>query len=252
MPDYTQTDQTRSPETEAPEAGAPEPRAAEAGAPDAQARENGDRAVGVAPVPDEVVAPEDAPVPSAAYESAGAKVAADNDTDNHTDHEQRAYGGVSHPDDIHGDPAAEEPARDEAAQDERAGDEAAHHEPAYDEPARDDAADHEPAHEELMPGDVPEEPVGGMFDQSVADGFRDRWQRVQMHFVDDPGDAADQARTLVDDLFVALHEALDRQRQSLANWHSGQAAPSGQAGDTEELRVAVRRYRDLVDRMLSL
>jgi hypothetical protein len=99
---------------------------------------------------------------------------------------------------------------------------------------------------ELMPGDVPQEPVSALFEAGTASDFRDRWQRVQMQFVDDPRAAADQARALVDDVVSALQEALSYQRGSLDSWQSGQA------GDTEELRVAVRRYRDFLDRMLGL
>jgi hypothetical protein len=88
--------------------------------------------------------------------------------------------------------------------------------------------------------------VSALFAQSDASDFRDRWQRVQMQFVDDPRAAADQAKALVDDVFAALHEALTNQRGSLDSWQSGRS------GDTEELRVAVRRYRDFLDRMLGL
>jgi len=101
-------------------------------------------------------------------------------------------------------------------------------------------------HGELMPGDVPEQPVSALFDQATADGFRDRWQRVQMQFVDDPRAAADQARTLVDDVLNTLHEGLNNQRGALDGWQSGQP------DDTEQLRVAIRRYRDFLDRMLGL
>jgi hypothetical protein len=104
-------------------------------------------------------------------------------------------------------------------------------------------------HDELMPGDVPEQQVSALFEPSQADGFRDRWQRVQMQFVDDPKSAADQARRLVDDVFTTAREALDKQRGALDSWQSGEP---GQPDDTERLRVAVRGYRDFLDRMLGL
>jgi hypothetical protein len=110
-------------------------------------------------------------------------------------------------------------------------------------------ADDDVTHDELMPGDVPEQQLSGLFDESVAGGFRDRWQRVQLQFVDNPKSAADQARSLVDDVFTAAREALDRQRGALDDWQSGE---SGQPDDTERLRVAVRGYRDFLDRMLGL
>ncbi len=99
---------------------------------------------------------------------------------------------------------------------------------------------------ELLPGQVPQEPVSALFDPGTAGDFRDRWQRVQMQFVDDPRGAAEQARSLVDDVVSALQASLTNQRGSLDGWQSGQA------GDTEELRVAVRRYRDFLDRILGL
>lgn len=99
---------------------------------------------------------------------------------------------------------------------------------------------------ELMPGDVPDEPASALFDPGAAESFRNRWQRVQMQFVDDPRSAAEQARALVDDVFAALREALTNQRGALDDWQSGQS------GDTEQLRVAVRRYRDFLNRMLGL
>jgi hypothetical protein len=101
-------------------------------------------------------------------------------------------------------------------------------------------------HDELMPGDVPEQQLSGLFEQHAAERFRDRWQRVQMHFVDDPKSAADQARRLVDDVFAAARAALDEKRRALDSWRSEQS------DDTEQLRVAVRGYRDFLDGMLGL
>lgn len=160
-------------------------------------------------VPDDAVSSADAPVPAAAYESA--------DSGEHIDREDR-------------DELAE---RDDQL--------AAEHD---DQTAADRAGDE--AHGELMPGDVPEQPVDALFDQATAGDFRDRWQRVQMQFVDDPRAAADEARSLVDDVLNALHDGLNNQRGALDGWQSGQP------DDTEQLRVAIRRYRDFMDRMLGL
>ncbi len=99
---------------------------------------------------------------------------------------------------------------------------------------------------ELLPGDIPEQPMSALFEGSAADGFRDRWQRVQLRFVDNPRGAADEARVLTDEVVSALHAALNERISSLGEWRSGRSS------DTEELRVAVRRYRDLLDRLLGL
>lgn len=98
----------------------------------------------------------------------------------------------------------------------------------------------------LLPGAVPVDPVGALVSADAAQGFRDRWRDVQLRFVDDPRGAATEARELVGDVVESLSAALTAQRDALNDWQDGED------GDTERLRVAVRRYRDLVDRMLSL
>jgi hypothetical protein len=104
---------------------------------------------------------------------------------------------------------------------------------------------------QLVPGDVPDEPNVALFDAEMTDQFRDRWQRLQMDFVDDPQTAVGLAGALVDEVVTALREAVDRQRSALEEWHSGHGVDA-HAADTERLRVAVRRYRDFLDRLLSL
>jgi hypothetical protein len=104
---------------------------------------------------------------------------------------------------------------------------------------------------ELLPGDVPEEPSLALFDGETTVRFRDRWQLLQLHFVDDPHAAAGLAAALVDDVVAALRDAVDRQRSTLADWQSGDGVDA-HFGDTERLRVAVRRYRDFLDRLLGL
>ena len=103
---------------------------------------------------------------------------------------------------------------------------------------------------ELLPGDVPEEPGLALFDDETTGRFRDRWHELQLHFVDDPHAAAGLAGALVDEVVAALRDAVDRQRSALdAKSSDGVDAHSG---DTERLRVDVRRYRDFLDRLLGL
>ena len=99
---------------------------------------------------------------------------------------------------------------------------------------------------ELLPGDVPEQPaLATFFSEGTAGDFRDRWREVQLRFVDDPRQAASDAGTLVDEVVSALNAAIAEQRKALGG------TPSGQ-GDTEQLRVLVRRQRDFLDRILGL
>jgi len=104
---------------------------------------------------------------------------------------------------------------------------------------------------ELLPGDVPEEPGLAFVDGETTERFRDRWQQLQLRFVDDPHTAAGLAGALVDEVVAALRDAVDRQRSALEDWQSDDGVDA-HSGDTERLRVAVRRYRDFLDRLLGL
>jgi hypothetical protein len=103
----------------------------------------------------------------------------------------------------------------------------------------------EDAGTELKPGDVEAEPVVTLMSADVAQGFRDRWRDVQLRFVDDPREAAAEAQTLAEEAVDAMVSALTNHKNELGSWQSAEA------GDTEQLRVVVRRYRDLLDRLLG-
>lgn len=94
------------------------------------------------------------------------------------------------------------------------------------------------------PGAVPAD-AATLFDAAAAQGFRDRWRDVQLRFVDDPKAAVGEAQALVDEAMEALAAALRDQKSKLGGWQE-----SGSA-DTEQLRVAVRGYRDFLDRVLG-
>jgi hypothetical protein len=79
-----------------------------------------------------------------------------------------------------------------------------------------------------------------------AQGFRTRWHEVQLRFVDDPRAAAQEAEELAGAAVEALTTAVTAHRDRLAGWHSASN------GGTEELRLAILRYRDFLDRVLDL
>ncbi|WBB74814.1 hypothetical protein O7602_04505 [Micromonospora sp. WMMD1128] len=91
-----------------------------------------------------------------------------------------------------------------------------------------------------VPGDA-----ATLFAPDAAQGFRDRWRDVQLRFVDDPQAAVGEAESLVEEAIEALSTALREQRSRLGAWQE-----SG-SSDTEQLRVAVRGYRDFLDRVLG-
>ncbi|WP_431944338.1 hypothetical protein [Micromonospora marina] len=94
------------------------------------------------------------------------------------------------------------------------------------------------------PGAVPAD-AATLFAPEAAQGFRDRWRDVQLRFVDDPRAAVGEAESLVEEAIEALATALREQRTRLGAWQE-----SGST-DTEQLRVAVRGYRDFLDRVLG-
>ncbi|MFG3292786.1 hypothetical protein ACGF3G_28775 [Streptomyces sp. NPDC048179] len=72
-------------------------------------------------------------------------------------------------------------------------------------------------------------------------------------FVDEPRAAVEEADRAVEELGARVTEAVERRRRSLrGSWRSGGADGSGAAADTEQLRLALRDYRELADRLLSL
>jgi hypothetical protein len=81
-----------------------------------------------------------------------------------------------------------------------------------------------------------------LFDQEDARGFQERWRDVQLRFVDSPKDAAGDAAQLVDEAVEKLTASLRAQRTGLHQ----------DTEDTEQLRVQLRGYRDILNRILSL
>ena len=82
----------------------------------------------------------------------------------------------------------------------------------------------------------------GFFAAADAQGFQERWREVQLRFVDSPREATDEAAQLVE-------EAVDRLTASLRSRKEGIA---GDRDDTEALRVQLRGYRDILNRILGL
>ena len=76
--------------------------------------------------------------------------------------------------------------------------------------------------------------------------YRGRWDDIQSRFVDDPRSSVEQADTLVIEVVQDLQTTFGSERSSLeAQWQSGEDV------QTEDLRVALRRYRSFFDRLLS-
>ena len=80
----------------------------------------------------------------------------------------------------------------------------------------------------------------------VVDDLRPRWADIQASFVDAPRRAVEQADGLVADAIHRLAEAFAQARSDLErDWDRGEEV------STEDLRLALRRYRTFFDRLLQ-
>lgn len=86
-----------------------------------------------------------------------------------------------------------------------------------------------------------------LFAGQEAETFRHQWSDIQTGFVDEPRQAVERADALVASAIKRLAEVFAQERGQLEQqWSRG--------GDvsTEDLRVALRRYRSFFDRLLSV
>lgn len=84
-----------------------------------------------------------------------------------------------------------------------------------------------------------------LFGDDVVTRFRGRWRELQSDFVDDPKRAVRGADELVDEVMRTLSETLTEHKHKLeGQWQNG-------PGDTEELRLALRKYRSFFDQLLN-
>ena len=113
---------------------------------------------------------------------------------------------------------------------------------------RDLAATSEPQEEkegadELRSDTLVDEPLlPGM----ESERFESRWQEIQSSFVDQPRASVEQADALVADLMQRLAAGFSEERSRLeGQWDHGDDV------STEDLRVALTRYRSFFGRLLS-
>ena len=86
-----------------------------------------------------------------------------------------------------------------------------------------------------------------LFADDELAGLRARWNTVQAGFVDDPRDCVQRADGLVSDVLGQLTHGFTEARSRLEEqWSRGEEA------STEDLRVALTRYRDFFERLLAV
>jgi hypothetical protein len=86
-----------------------------------------------------------------------------------------------------------------------------------------------------------------LFDKRDAEGLRDRWNDIQVGFVDEPRAAVQKADTLVVETVKRLADSFATSRRELESQWDREGDVS-----TETLRVALQRYRSFFNRLLSI
>ncbi|MCU1687342.1 MAG: hypothetical protein JWQ81_8081 [Amycolatopsis sp.] len=106
----------------------------------------------------------------------------------------------------------------------------------------------EPDVEEESNQDSPtpnEEAVPELFTVNEVTTFRADWQDIQTAFVDDPKSAVREADELVAAVIQSLAATFAEHKSELeSQWSQGEAP-------TEDLRIALRRYRSFFNQLLS-
>ena len=86
-----------------------------------------------------------------------------------------------------------------------------------------------------------------LFDEAAIEKHRERWQAIQADFVDDPRQAVKQADELVAELIQQLAKSFADERSRLeGHWDRGDDV------STEDMRIALQRYRSFFGRLLSI
>ena len=92
-----------------------------------------------------------------------------------------------------------------------------------------------------------DEQAAPLFSSAQAKEFRVRWDAIQGGFVDEPRRAVEQADNLVAGAMKRLAERFAEERARLeGQWDRKESV------STEDLRLALRRYRSFFGRLLSV
>jgi hypothetical protein len=89
--------------------------------------------------------------------------------------------------------------------------------------------------------------IGAFDDIEGCRGYRTRWSAIQTGFVDEPRKAVEEADALVAEVMKRLAEIFADERGQLeSQWERADQI------STEDLRLAMRRYRSFFERLLSV
>jgi len=92
-----------------------------------------------------------------------------------------------------------------------------------------------------------DETAGPLLPPDFVQDLRNRWDRIQTGFVDEPRTAVQQADELVASAIKRLAEGFADARNSLEQqWDRGDQV------NTEDLRIALRKYRGFFQKLMSV
>ncbi|MHA5054387.1 hypothetical protein [Streptomyces sp. SD15] len=110
----------------------------------------------------------------------------------------------------------------------------------------------EPAHAPREPGTSADSPDRELGPELVRQGDRDKFtlrlQQALATFVDSPRQAVEEADTVLDEVATRFTDTLTERRRVL---RTGWQDPDTDA-QTEELRLALRQYREIIERLLHM
>jgi hypothetical protein len=111
---------------------------------------------------------------------------------------------------------------------------------------REDDADQALAREGTPGDDGRDERLEPLLPQDRTNSYRDRWHQLQARFVDEPRETVADADSMVAELLKELASSFNDARSRLEDqWSRGDDV------STEDLRIALQRYRSFFERLLS-
>jgi hypothetical protein len=94
---------------------------------------------------------------------------------------------------------------------------------------------------------VKEPPPAPLFADTESHDFRSKWDQIQIGFVDEPRKAVQDADALVAGTMKRLAEIFSDERKKMeTQWDRGDDV------STEDLRMALHRYRSFFNRLLAM
>ena len=93
----------------------------------------------------------------------------------------------------------------------------------------------------------PDEPIAPLFHHDEVEQLKARWSEIKAAFVDEPRRSVEEADGLVAATIKRLAESFADTRSALeSEWARGADV------STEDLRLALRRYRSFFDRLVAV